>query len=143
MDDVHRLEAKGLARAKIRSKRRRVQVIRRRTVRGSLALFAISWAIVFGQLVTGNDPALSRSTRHAGKLLASTRRAPRRNPTPSPQPQVSHDENTDVAVAPPPTSDPTPTPVVTPSPAPTPTPAPAPVAVAPPPPPPPVVTSAS
>jgi hypothetical protein len=41
MDDLHRLEAKGLARAKIRSKRRRVSAIRRRTTRGSLALFAI------------------------------------------------------------------------------------------------------
>ena len=72
MDDLHRLEAKGLARAKIRSKRRRVSAIRRRTIRGSLALFAIAWAIVFGQLVTGNDPALSRvpSTR---KPLASHR----------------------------------------------------------------------
>ncbi len=73
MDDINRLEAKGLARAKIRSKRRRVQMIRRRTIRGSLALFALAWAIVFGQLVTGNDPALSRahSTR---KLQASSYR---------------------------------------------------------------------
>jgi hypothetical protein len=75
MDDLHRLEAKGLARAKIRSKRRRVQMIRRRTLRGSLALFAVAWAIVFGQLVTGNDPALSRV--HATKLLASTHRGSR------------------------------------------------------------------
>jgi hypothetical protein len=74
MDDLHRLEAKGLARAKIRSKRRRVSAIRRRTIRGSLALFAIAWAIVFGQLVTGNDPALSR-TYGARKLLASTHRS--------------------------------------------------------------------
>ena len=91
MDDVHRFQAKGLARAKIRSKRRRVQVIRRRAVRGSLALFAISWSIVFGQLVTGNDPALSRSSRHAGKLLASTHRAkptPASTPTPDPAPVV-------------------------------------------------------
>ena len=75
MDDLHRLEAKGLARAKIRSKRRRVQLIRRRTLRGSLALFAVAWTIVFGQLVTGNDPALSRV--HITKLLASTRRGSR------------------------------------------------------------------
>jgi hypothetical protein len=129
MDDIHRLEAKGLARAKIRSKRRRVQTIRSRTMRGSLALFAASWAIIFGQLVTGNDPALSRSSRHAGKLLASTHRAPRRSATPS-------DEDSAVAVSPPPVSDPAPTPVVTPAPAP------APVTVAPPPPPP-VITSAS
>jgi hypothetical protein len=80
MDDLHRLEAKGLARAKIRSKRRRASAIRRRTIRGSLALFAIAWAIVFGQLVTGNDPALSRvhstrkplAFRHRNEQAAST-----------------------------------------------------------------------
>jgi len=79
MDDFHGLEAKGLARAKIRSKRRRVSAIRRRTIRGSVALFAIAWAIVFGQLVTGNDPALSRvhstrkplASRHRNKRAAS------------------------------------------------------------------------
>lgn len=65
MDDPNRLEAKGLAHAKIRAKRRRVQTIRRRTLRGSLALFAVVWAIVFAQLVSGNDPALSKSFRHA------------------------------------------------------------------------------
>jgi outer membrane biosynthesis protein TonB len=74
MDDLHRLEAKGLARAKIRSKRRRVSTIRRRTIRGSLALFAIAWAVVFGQLVTGNDPALSRIHR-TREPLASRRRS--------------------------------------------------------------------
>jgi hypothetical protein len=82
MDDLHRLEAKGLARAKIRSKRRRVSAIRRRTIRGSLALFAVAWAIVFGQLVTGNDPALSRihSTR---KPLASRDRNEQAASTPA------------------------------------------------------------
>ena len=73
MDDLRRLEAKGLARAKIRSKRRRVSAIRSRAIRGSLALFAVAWAIVFGQLVTGNDPALSR-TRSTRKMVASTHR---------------------------------------------------------------------
>lgn len=58
MDDLDRLEAKGLARAKSRSRRRRVSTIRRRTIRGALALFALVWGIVFVQLVSGNDPAL-------------------------------------------------------------------------------------
>jgi outer membrane biosynthesis protein TonB len=71
MDDPRRLEAKGLARAKIRAKRRRVSWIRRRTIRGSLALFATAWAIVFGQMVTGNDPVLSRSYPTSRRLLAS------------------------------------------------------------------------
>jgi hypothetical protein len=101
MDDIHRLEAKGLARAKIRSKRRRVQLIRRRTIRGSVALFAVAWALIFGQLVTGNDPALSRSRLGAHKLLASAHR-PRRSgaeggavlPTPAPVEEAVPSEET-------------------------------------------------
>ncbi len=135
MDDVRRLEAKGLARAKIRSKRRREQVIRRRAIRGSLALFAVTWAIVFGQLVTGNDPALSRSAHHTGRPLASAHPARKPvEPTPSPDPApvaVVPDESESAPVT------------VAPTPTPTPTPAPAPVTVAPPPPPAPIVTSAS
>jgi hypothetical protein len=113
MDDVRRLEAKGLARAKIRSKRRRVHTIRRRTVRGSLALFAISWGIVFGQLVTGNDPALSRSSHGARKLLASTHRARHpaaSTPAPDPTPVTVAPDPAPVTITPPP---PPPAPVVT------------------------------
>lgn len=86
MDDLKRLEAKGLARAKIRAKRRRVSSIRGRTIRGSLALFAVAWAIVFAQLVTGNDPALSRFKTHGA--LASPHRSherPRTQPVEAPQ----------------------------------------------------------
>ncbi len=109
MDDVRRLEAKGLARAKIRSKRRREQVIRRRAIRGSLALFAVTWAIVFGQLVTGNDPALSRSTHRTARPVASAH--PARKPvesTPSSDPASvavvpDESESAPVTVAPTPT----------------------------------------
>ena len=83
MDDADRLEAKGLARAKIRAKRRRVQTIRRRTLRGSLALFGVVWAVVFAQLVSGNDPALSSVPRPVHHRFASTE--PRREPTPEPE----------------------------------------------------------
>lgn len=71
MDDLHRLEAKGLARAKARSQRRRTAIIRRRTIRGSLALFAVFWAIIFGQLATGNDPALSHTGGGSEKATAT------------------------------------------------------------------------
>ena len=81
MDDADRLEAKGLARAKIRSKRLRVQMIRRRTIRGSLALFAIVWAVVFGRLVTGNDPALS-SVPHTRHRSVAAKSEPAREPEP-------------------------------------------------------------
>jgi hypothetical protein len=83
MDDADRLEAKGLARAKIRAKRRRVQTIRRRTLRGSLALFGVVWAVVFAQLVSGNDPALSSIPQPQRRHIAATE--PRREPTPEPE----------------------------------------------------------
>ncbi len=87
MDDTDRLEAKGLARAKIRAKRRRVQTIRKRTIRGSLALFAAVWAVVFFQLVSGNDPALSRIPQSSHKSVAATVHQPAREPAPEPEPE--------------------------------------------------------
>ncbi|HXS34510.1 MAG TPA: hypothetical protein VN758_12135 [Solirubrobacterales bacterium] len=84
MDDADRLEAKGLARAKIRARRRRTQTIRRRTIRGSLVLFAVVWAVVFAQLVSGNDPALSSIPR-SGRV-AATEPQPAREPRPEPEP---------------------------------------------------------
>jgi outer membrane biosynthesis protein TonB len=88
MDDADRLEAKGLARAKIRAKRRRVQTIRKRTIRGSLALFAAVWAIVFAQLVSGNDPALSSIPQSKHRPVASTAHDPAREPVPEPEPAL-------------------------------------------------------
>jgi len=87
MDDLKRLEAKGLARAKIRAKRRRVSSIRGRTIRGALGLFALAWAILFAQLVSGNDPALSRasSVRKAVAASQRTHERPRSQPVESPE----------------------------------------------------------
>lgn len=85
MDTPDRLEAKGLARAKIRAKRRRVKTIRRRTLRGSLAFFAVVWALVFAQLVSGNDPALSRIPHPSHRPVASTGSEPAREPAPKPE----------------------------------------------------------
>lgn len=83
MDEQRRLEAKGLARAKSRSRRLRVAWIRSRTIRGSLALFAVLWGIVFVQLVSGNDPALSSSSKSGGGNVAATReQQPSREPAP-------------------------------------------------------------
>jgi len=87
MDNADRLEAKGLARAKIRAKRRRVQTIRRRTLRGSLALFAAVWAVVFAQLVSGNDPALSSIPHPSHRPVASTGGEPAREPAPEAEPE--------------------------------------------------------
>lgn len=118
MDDPDRLEAKGLARAKIRAKRRRTQTIRRRTLRGSLALFAVVWAIVFAQLVSGNDPALSQSTRHAVKRAVATAKpkpTPEEEFAPEAEPEVLPEEEfvPEPEVEPEPAPEPEPEPIVT------------------------------
>jgi hypothetical protein len=83
VDEQRRLEAKGLARAKARSRRLRVAWIRSRTIRGSLALFAVLWGIVFVQLVSGNDPALSSSSKGgSGKVTATREQQSSREPAP-------------------------------------------------------------
>lgn len=85
MDGLHKLEAKGLARAKSRSRRRRVSTIRSRTIRGSLALFAVLWGIVFVQLASGNDPALStkpQPQKHSPARSEPTPAEPVREPAP-------------------------------------------------------------
>lgn len=87
MDDPNRLEAKGLARAKIRARRRRVGTIRRYTLRGSLALFALVWAIVFGQLVSGNDPALSRAAA-ANRQAVAPKPSPEEEFAPEAEPEA-------------------------------------------------------
>jgi hypothetical protein len=76
MDDARKLEAKSLARAKSRSRRHRVAVIRSRTIRGSLALFAVLWGIVFVQLASGNDPALSPKSHAARRSTTSSSAEP-------------------------------------------------------------------
>jgi hypothetical protein len=70
MDEVGRMQAKALARAKVRGKRLRVRAIRRGTIRGSLALFGVLWAVVFFQLVSGNDPALSTPRSQQPRVAA-------------------------------------------------------------------------
>jgi len=127
MDELGRLEAKGLARAKIRSKRRRVSLIRRRAICGSLILFAAAWTVVFGQLVTGNDPVLSRtfSTR---KLAASTHRVKQDANAPPRSPREPEQEGVGAPVVPSeaaaPVEETAPREETAPSPAPTPAPAP-------------------
>ena len=96
MDEVRKLEAKGLARAKSRSRRRRVSTIRSRTIRGSLALFAVLWGVVFVQLASGNDPALS-TKQHAARNSAAaspepTPAEPAREPAPEAEAELDGSE---------------------------------------------------
>lgn len=94
MDEVRKLEAKSLARAKSRSRRRRVSTIRSRTIRGSLALFAVLWGIVFVQLASGNDPALSakqQPAKHTARV-EPTAAEPAREPAPEAEAELDGSE---------------------------------------------------
>jgi len=96
MNEVRKLEAKGLARAKSRSRRRRVATIRSRTIRGSLALFAILWGVVFVQLASGNDPALSTKHQAEKRVTAGvaepTPAEPAREPAPEAEAELAGSE---------------------------------------------------
>jgi len=95
MDEMRKLEAKGLARAKSRSRRRRVATIRSRTIRGSLALFAILWAVVFVQLASGNDPVLSQKPKAERRSATanSTARESASEPVREPAPEFEQVES--------------------------------------------------
>jgi len=85
--DLRQLEARGLARARAHSRRRRVATIRRRTIRGSLALFAILWAVVFAEIASGNDPALEsgKQARRAASPAPSPGTVLATEPEPEPE----------------------------------------------------------
>lgn len=53
-------------------RRRRVSRIRRGVIGGSAAAFVAAWAMIFGQLVTGNDPAIARQTQPTAPAAATT-----------------------------------------------------------------------
>lgn len=90
MDEDRRLEAKGLARAKARSRRLREARIRRLTVRGSLALFAVLWAVIFAQLASGNDPSLSNNPKGSGgNAIAARDRKASHAPPPEAEPAAA------------------------------------------------------
>jgi outer membrane biosynthesis protein TonB len=96
VDDLRRLEAKGLARAKARSRRLRVSRIRSLTFRGSLVLFLILWAVVFVQLASGNDPALSRIRKAPHQQATPASREPQESREPAPEFEPEAEEPVEV-----------------------------------------------
>jgi hypothetical protein len=71
------LEAKALARAKVRARRKRAAIIRRRTAWFTTGIFLVAWVVIFAQLVGGHDPALARSkVRRQVAVERRTRTAP-------------------------------------------------------------------
>lgn len=55
-------EARRRGQARLASMRRRAQMLRKRIVVSGLVTFALLWAVVFGQMLSGNDPVLSGSS---------------------------------------------------------------------------------
>jgi hypothetical protein len=92
VNDLRRLEAKGLARAKARSRRLRVSRIRSLTFRGSLALFLLLWAVVFVQLASGNDPALSGKQKNGARGQQATPAARESQESREPAPEFEPEE---------------------------------------------------
>ena len=67
-------DASRLVAQRLRARERRVSVIRRRVVAIALAVFLALWSVIFLQLVSGNDPALSRRTATTTAAVASIAR---------------------------------------------------------------------
>ena len=84
------LEARALARAKVRARRKRARTIRRRTAWFSAAVFGVTWLVIFGQLVGGHDPALARKRVAATATAPRTQAAPVREPRRQARPQRRH-----------------------------------------------------
>jgi hypothetical protein len=56
------LDARALARAKIRGLRQRVLTIRRRVLAFACAIFTVAWVVIFARMTTGDDPVLGAQT---------------------------------------------------------------------------------
>jgi len=123
---------------KVRARRKRVRIIRRRTYWFSGIVFSLVWVVIFAQLASGHDPALSRKHRRpaavadrrgAGRHARGPVRA-RRDARPR-RPRHHHHHHAAAAVSSASTqsqsSQATPTQASAPTPAPVPAPQPAPV----------------
>jgi cytoskeletal protein RodZ len=65
MNDFEQQQRKREAMRRLAAQRGRAGRLRGRVVAGSLICFVLLWGIVFGQLVTGNDPVLAAKARAA------------------------------------------------------------------------------
>jgi hypothetical protein len=78
-----RIDTRRKAMLHLAARRRRVTGLRRRVVWFSVAVFIVAWALVFGQMATGNDPVLKSSQAQASRQSAPAQQAPAE---PQPQP---------------------------------------------------------
>jgi hypothetical protein len=71
-------DRKRVAALRLRARRHRDGELRRRAVVLSLVMFALLWAAVFAQMVSGHDPVLGTGTKAASVVRQDTRRAQKR-----------------------------------------------------------------
>ena len=57
---------------RLAERRRRARTIRKWVIGMGVAVFLAVWALIFANVVTGNDPALSKSTAAAASTQSST-----------------------------------------------------------------------
>jgi hypothetical protein len=70
MDPIEKRELKRKARMRLAAQRRRAGLLRGRVVALSLICFVVLWGVVFGQMVTGNDPVLGGKEKAVAARVA-------------------------------------------------------------------------
>lgn len=71
-DQLRKSELRHQARIRLGAQRERVRMLRRRAIAASVLAFVLLWAVVFTQMVSGNDPVLSaKTTKPKLKTVAS------------------------------------------------------------------------
>jgi hypothetical protein len=70
-------------------RRRRTWLIRKRVIAGSVSAFACAWAIIFGQLASGHDPALAGNQRQAAASSSTSSATSDSSSTSSSSPSTS------------------------------------------------------
>ena len=74
MDPIEKRELKRKAWMRLAAQRRRAGILRGRVVVLSLICFAILWAAVFAQMITGHDPVLAgKGSTARTRPVASTK----------------------------------------------------------------------
>jgi len=61
--------------APLARRRRHIKTVRRRVVAVAVTAFAIAWAAIFGQLASGHDPALSKTTQAKASTKTQTKKS--------------------------------------------------------------------
>ena len=72
METTAQLPPRALAGARMSARRRKARAIRRSVVAFAVAAFIAAWALIYGQMVTGKDPVLTKKATHAATHRAAS-----------------------------------------------------------------------